>query len=493
MLNRLSPDIQAIIDLITEAKPAIVFCYGKKKSKSILTAISTKLNKRDLAKKELEQLEKYILRINKAIDKKLLNEENSYRKTYSEKNILLAQIQTLEIDISRLKTARKFQKEGLALILNEQETAKSIEILKAIKKQYKNNQFSFEELLQARDYLLEASKLIGKCLSAKKSRLTIAECKKSKPKTVRDNFSSPRAEQKKSEPKPAIAVQDNLRDLSSPITGQEKDRQPVVLESKVEQQQEQSESKGNDKLTKESELAIAVKKSNRQIFNEACQKYELEWRSPASIPPQNSSVSEVDIKDDKTTSASANVAIDLSMRSQAHRLVTTLRREEENIPDQELPAAITLLHKTDALIKKPTDDTAQGEYHKALTDVNGHTNLKKIVGGIALGILGTALLAGSIALAVMTLGGGALVSLFTAKMSIALLAKAFILAGVTLGSGTGAFSLVAGVGIAQDGRAKPVAQAAHRFWKSTAPIVIEPEKYNAPPSSPRGSLFRSHR
>jgi hypothetical protein len=229
--------------------------------------------------------------------------------------------------------------------------------------------------------------------------------------------------------------------------------------------------------TKESVIEVdKPKKIEQQViglsaassFMDTCEHYEREWKTISPSAKSSSIVANEDTLSEEK-SEEKNSPVDSFMKSQAHHLVTTLIRERNRMPVSELPVATELLHRTDKLLKEPSNPATQQAYSETLKKVNGQTNLKQIAGGIALGILGVSLLAGSIALAVLTLGGGTFISLFVAKMSISLLMKAFILAGVTAGSGMGVVGIAGGTAIALDGKENRIVRAAHCFWKSTQP------------------------
>jgi hypothetical protein len=426
MLNRNS--IIQLIDLLKEAHPAAIVVT---KSFALETLIKRLEVRQQLTLNDIEDVTKSIKRIHKHVSTRLQDE-----------------IETLSAEKQSLLMKSK------AFVAKRNH---NINLLKEIDK------------LEAKDPVLE-EKMQHLSLLSQKLHSTVVPEKKSEepsPLTISEEI-----EQNEQVAQKCSALLENVEYLSSAILileeHLEKHSSSRLRRKKVSIQNTLSDFKSSDAKQadeKKQELQGSTS-SDVSAFDAVCQRYLREWDN------NNSSVlTGVNDPDDEKENASMPPPVDSGpphfIKSEAHQLVTTLIRERNNIPVHELTMATELLHRTDAMVKAPADTKARLAYGDTLLKLNGQTNLIKIVGGIALGIFGAGLLAGSIAFAAFTLGTGSLVSIFTAKMSIALMTKAFILVGSTVGSGIGTYGMALGAAIALEGRQKPVVRAAHRFWKET--------------------------
>lgn len=169
-----------------------------------------------------------------------------------------------------------------------------------------------------------------------------------------------------------------------------------------------------------------------------CAKYELKWTDNSS-----------------------------SLVRYPQQLCQSIKQNIHSIPASEQLLAIELLHRTDTLVHNSNSQIAQRRYTKTLERINTKAPiLSNIVMGVSLVIIGTALLAGAIALAACTFGVGSPLSCLVAKGSAAVIVKGLIIGGVIGGGLVGSASLTVGVGTLKHEAKKPPKRIflhGHRF------------------------------
>lgn len=174
----------------------------------------------------------------------------------------------------------------------------------------------------------------------------------------------------------------------------------------------------------------------------------------------------------------------------ARDLLDRLQSLEDNkqIPKEEKHLAIELLHRTDTLIRRPTDPLAKSRYAATLQTAKNKTKWGDIIFGSALVVLGVAMIVGAALLATSTFGGGSPLSLFVVKGAITAIVKGLVIGGVVGAGLTGITSLATGAATIKHAAKRspkftylPYAQ---HFFETKRELPPEDNKQPAPDSSP---------